>query len=266
MRNSIGKPLPVGCGACLLLPIILAAGCQKPVYRIEIATTQPVSTLTGSPFDPAVTPRYTLYPGDRLMIRYPTEATLDQEVRVRSDGFISLPYVGDVQAAGRSPSELTEDLNNRYATAFVKPNVAVIVVEEAGRRVYLGGQVRDPGSIPLQANQTLSQAIFEAGGILMQGRSDSVIVIRNVPGDATYVLKADVSRILAGAEADVRLAPADVVHVPETVITKVDQFVEQYINAVMPRSMLWNFTTYTNTQRVRVVSNQQSIPPVTITR
>ena len=58
-----------------------------------------------------------------------------------------------------------------------------------------------------------------------------------------------------------RLAPA----VPETVITKLDQSVEQCMSAIMPRPMLWNFTTYTNGQRAKVVSNQQKIPPVTIT-
>lgn len=249
------------------LTLLAAAGCQSSPRAVRIATTQPASSLQGTPFDPTVEAPYTLYAGDRLIIRYPTDPDLDQEVRIRSDGFISLPYVGDVPAAGLSPAELANAINQRYAEVEVlkRPQVAVIVTEEAGRRIYLGGQVRAPGAMPLHPNLTLSQAIFEAGGLTPQAQEE-VVVIRNQPGDATYVLKANLKRILAGEEPDVRLAPFDVVHVPETIIARLDLFVEQYINGLIPRAAIFTFTTELKNQPVKVVNNQPTIPPVSITR
>lgn len=251
--------------ACTGLILAIAGGCGEPATRVEIAASQPSSELGGTPFDPAVEPKYELYPGDKLMIRYPTDPTLDQEVRIRSDGFISLAHVGDVRAARRSPSELAIELNTRYSAVLKKADVTVIVLDESGRRIYLGGQVRVPGALPLHANQSLSQAIFEAGGVTVQARMEQIIVIRRGP-DATYVLKADLGKILAGAEPDVRLAPFDVIHVPETIITRVDQFVDQYVNGLIPRAAIFTFDTELKKQPVRVIGNQQNVPAISITR
>lgn len=252
---------PAGFG----LLLILTAGCHQPGVRVEVAASLPAGELAGTPFDPAAETKYELYPGDRLMIRYPTDPTLDQEVRIRSDGFISLAYVGDVQAARFSPAELAHELNTRYAGVLKKADVTVIVVDEAGRRIYLGGQVRVPGALPLRANQSLSQAVIEAGGVTPQAQTEQVIVIRRSP-DATYVLKANLGRILAGAEPDVRLAPFDIVHVPETVITRIDQFVDQYVNSLIPRPVIFSFDVELKKQPVHVISNQQSVSPISITR
>ena len=264
--STVAMTLPrLGFAACVGLLLTLVAGCHQPGARVEVAASQPAGELVGTPFDPGAEAKYELYPGDKLMIRYPTDPTLDQEVRIRSDGFISLAYVGDVQAARLSPADLARELNTRYTGVLKKADVTVIVLDEAGRRIYLGGQVRAPGALPLHANQSLTQAIFEAGGVTMQARTDEVIVIRR-GSEATYVLKANLGRILAGAEPDVRLAPFDVIHVPETAITRVDQFVDQYFNSLIPRAVVFSFDTELKKQPVRVISNQQNTPAVSITR
>jgi len=265
-RESTRAARGVGTLLCALV-VAGPVGCER-TPRITVApATQPAAELAGSPFDPSLPTRYVLYPGDRILVRFPTEATLDQEVRIRSDGMISLPYVGDVPAAGRAPAELAADLNRRY-TILKKAEVAVIVLEESGRRVYIGGQVRTPGALPLSPSQTLTQAIFEAGGLTPQARREEVVVIRARPGDATYVLKADLGRILAGQEPDVRLEPFDIVHVPETIIARVDQFVEQYVNSVIPRAAIFTFTTELKSQPIKVINNRQpsATPSVSITR
>lgn len=255
----------LGIAACIGLVLTFATGCHQPTTRVEVAASQPAGELSGTPFDPGAEVKYELYPGDKLMIRYPTDPTLDQEVRIRSDGFISLAYVGDVQAARLSPAELARELNTRYTGVLKKADVTVIVLDEAGRRIYLGGQVRAPGALPLHANQSLSQAIFEAGGVTVQARTEQVIIIRR-GSDTTYVLKANLGRILAGAEPDVRLAPFDIIHVPETAITRVDQFVDQYVNSLIPRPVIFSFDVELKKQPVRVISNQQNTPAVSITR
>lgn len=258
---------PRRCGVLLALLAATAGGCQAPATRVTMMQGEVHESLADSPFDPAAEARYVMCPGDELMIRFPTDSTLDQRLRVRSDGRISLSYVGDVDAAQRSPAELAAELNRRYEGVLKNANVAVIVLEEAGRRVYVGGQVRAPGVLVLQGPQTLTQTLFAAGGLTPYANTEQVIVLRSRPGDATYVLAANVAGILAGREADVRLEPLDIIHVPDTPITRINQFVEQYINAMIPRSVNFPFTTELATQPIRVIDNSASrVPAVQIQR
>lgn len=247
--------------ACLLACAIAAcAGCSQPTCQVTFVP------IADSPFAPEKTAQYVLYPGDLLMFRFPSDPTLDQEVRIRSDGKISLPHVGDIVAAQRSPEELAKDLSKRYEGVIKKPEVTVIVAEETGRRVYLGGQVRSPGAFPLRGDQTLAQAIFEAGGMTGTAHAGDILILRSRPGEGVYVLKVDLERILAGNDVDVRLEPQDVVHVPETAIARVDRFVEQYINGLIPRAASFSFTTELKTQPVRVTGQNNAQFPVQITR
>ncbi len=240
-----------------VVPVVLAmlAGC----------TATPRVSLVGTVFDPDQPADYLLYPGDRLSIRYPSDSTLDQEVTIRADGKISLAYVGDVQAAIRSPSELTAELNALYADVLKSPTVTVIVEEESGRHVYLGGEIESPGAVLLHPNETLVQAVFHARGLTVRGRSDAVLLMRACPGHGVHVLNVDIDRILAGADRDVRLQPLDIVYVPTTTIAQVGDFVDQYINRVIPRPFSALFTYELHSQPIEVADNQSTFP-IEITR
>jgi protein involved in polysaccharide export with SLBB domain len=234
-------------------------GCQKPSEIIS---------LTGTPFDPSIEHDYTLYPADVLLIRYPDEPALDQELPIRTDGKISLPHVGDVQAAGRSPESLREDLNRAYAGIFKEPDVSVIVKEEAGRRVYLGGQLKRPGAVPMYPNLSLVQAIFESGGFNDEAFPGQVLVMRSggEQDRKLFVLQADVDQIFAGEQPDVPLMPADIVHVPKSKIARLNQFVDQYINKMVPRMFNFSMTHEVGTSRTQIVDNTANFTPAQITR
>jgi len=237
------------------LALSMLAGCAAA----------PRASLVGTVFDPDQPAKYVLYPGDRLSIRYPSDSTLDQEVTIRADGKVSLAYVGDVLAALKSPAELTGELNALYADVLKSPTVTVIVEEESGRHVYLGGEIQSPGAVLLHPNETLVQAVFHARGMTVRGRSDSVLLMRACPGDGVHLLHVNVDRILAGEDRDVRLQPLDIVYVPQTRIAKVGDFVDQYINRVIPRPFSALFTYELHTQPLRVSDNQSAFP-VEITR
>lgn len=242
------------------LLVLLCAGCGSSSRDVTFVPMQ------GSPFDPEGAPRYVVYPGDVLLCRFPSDPTLDQQVRVRTDGKISLPHVGEVPAAQRTPEELSTDLSRRYEGVLKQPDVTVIVADESGRRIYIGGQVRTPGALSLHPNQTLSQALFESGGITGNAHIHDIIILRNRVDEGTYVLKSDLHRILAGQEPDVRLEPQDVIHVPETAIAQIDRFVEQYVNGLIPRAAFFSFTTELSTQPVRVINQNTAQFPVSIRR
>jgi len=237
-----------------VLAAVLLVGCEKKTNSISI---------TKSPFDPNAPVTYLLYPGDELLIRYPTDPDLDQQVPIRSDGMISLPYVGEVQAAHRTPAELADELNKKYHGLLKRGAVTVIVKKETGRRIYIGGQVLAPGTIQLRPNQTLVQALFETGGLTAEANSKQITILRYRMGEGSYVMVANVDRILAGNDRPVRLEPFDVIYVPQSRIAKIDQFVQQHINLIIPRAVSFPFTTELHAEPVRI---KQSAGRFTATR
>lgn len=208
--------------------------------------------LAGTIFDPDRPVEYRLYPGDKLRVLYPRDSSLDQDVTIRTDGMISLPYAGEVRAAGRTPEELQVELSERSSEVLKEPNITVMVVEEAGRRFFVGGEVMNPGSYALRPNETLIQALNEAGGLRATSEASQVLVLRYRDGYRPEVLTANVEQILAGLEADVRLDPYDVIHALPSRIARMGQWVNLHINALIPHPVSFPFNTTLNAQRVKV--------------
>jgi polysaccharide biosynthesis/export protein len=119
-----------------------------------------------------------------------------------------------------------------YAHDLQNPRVSVEVKSFAPTRVYVGGEVATPGEfITVGPTLTLSQAIARAGGTKLSSDDSSVFVIRRGPGDKPEFLSARWKDVRQGRDpnADVRLAPYDVVYVPKLGIAEVYQFYNQYI-------------------------------------
>ena len=91
---------------------------------------------------------------------------LTKEVRVNSNGQISLPLIGGVMAGGRTIPELEAELARKYAEGYLqKPQVSVFVKEFTSQRVTLEGAIAKPGIYPITGKTTLLQAIALAGGV-----------------------------------------------------------------------------------------------------
>jgi len=91
---------------------------------------------------------------------------LSKDVRVNSNGQISLPLIGAVMAGGRTIPELEAELARKYSDGYLqKPQVSVFVKEFTSQRVTLEGAIVKPGIYPITGKTTLLQAIALAGGI-----------------------------------------------------------------------------------------------------
>jgi len=116
--------------------------------------------------------------------------------------------------------------------------VTVIVKEFSGQKIYVGGEVNSPGIIPLSGKLTSLQAILQAGGFKNTAELKSVVILRNQgtedPLFMTINLKEDLST--AAHQNDILLKPYDIVFVPKTTIAKMNQFVDQYIEKLIPIS------------------------------
>jgi len=184
--------------------------------------------------------KYFLQLGDVIDIKCFYYPELNESITVRPDGMISVQLLEEIRAVGLTPSELTRVLKEGYARYLEKPEVVVIVREFATERVYIGGEVKTPSEIPVRGRLSVMQAIFKAGGLTDQAKPSDVLILRYEDAKLT-VFKIDVDEILEKGGSDPLLKPYDIVYVPKTFIAKVDLFVNQYINEIIPRSVNFPF-------------------------
>ncbi|XXF80863.1 polysaccharide biosynthesis/export family protein [Myxococcaceae bacterium GXIMD 01537] len=150
---------------------------------------------------------------DVLDIAVWRDADLSRTVPVRPDGFISMPMAGDIQAAGKTPTELAEELKEKLSPYVQEPRITVIVREVNSSRVYVTGEVAHPGAYPLRGRVSLVQAIALAGGFTEFADSDGIIVIRS--DDKGQQIPVRYSDLVAGDERpQLLLRPGDTIVVP----------------------------------------------------
>lgn len=153
---------------------------------------------------------------DVLSINVWKEPDISRSIPVRSDGMISLPLVGDVQAAGRTPLQLQQAITNRLQKYIDNPEVSVIVQQINSKKFNVLGQVTKPGSYPLTESTTVLDAIALAGGLRDFAKKKSIYVLRpNSHGGDTRIA-FDYKAVIDGKhpEQNIRLEPHDTVVVP----------------------------------------------------
>jgi len=126
--------------------------------------------------------RYVIGAEDILYIHVWREEALSRTVPVRMDGYISLPLIHEVKAAGLTPLQLKEELIKRLKEFIETPNVSVIVMEANSFKVYVSGQVRNPGVYRLRSETTILQIIPMAGGFTDWANQKKILVIRKEDG------------------------------------------------------------------------------------
>lgn len=157
---------------------------------------------------------YVIGIGDVLKITVWKNPELDTTTPVRPDGNISLPLLGDLRAVGLRPVELQQALNQAYERFVTAPGAAVIVAEIHSRKVFVTGEVADPGAYDLQPRMRLLQALAMAGGLTPYAK-DRVVVLRQMP-EGEQRIEVRPSRIVSGRDLgdNLLLRPGDTLVVP----------------------------------------------------
>jgi protein involved in polysaccharide export with SLBB domain len=205
---------------------------------VALAACSMVPNMPPAPMEPepqtftANLPPYRIQVGDVLDVRLLLNPELNEEVTVRPDGHVSTTAAEDAVAYGRTPAELAATLRGIYGHELQNPRVTVEVKSFAPTRVYVAGEVNSAGEfITVGPTLTLSQAIARAGGTRLSSDDTSVFIIRRGAGDKPQFLSVKWKAVRQGRDpdADIRLAPYDVVYVPKMGIAEVYQFYNQYI-------------------------------------
>jgi polysaccharide export outer membrane protein len=166
--------------------------------------------------DPAVAePEYRIGAGDVLQVFVWKEPDFTREVTVRLDGRITFPLLGNMMAAGLTPTQLAADITSKLGRFVDNPSVTLSVAQSNSLRFYVIGQVKQSGAFPFVGRTTILQALAMAGGLVEFAKKDHVLVFRGPPG-AQEVLTVDVKKIESSADVsqNIALQPGDTILVP----------------------------------------------------
>jgi polysaccharide export outer membrane protein len=210
------RSIRVANGAGFLLIMLSAIGftpAPSPAQQVPSAesSTADVHTAT-KPHDAA----YLIGSSDVLAITVWKEPEISKSVPVRPDGKISLPLVGELQAAGRTPLQLEQDIASKLKTYITNPDVNVIVQQINSEKFNILGRVARPGSFPLAGATTVLDAIAIAGGFQDFAKQKGVYILRQNPGGSQTRIPFNYKDVVKGKhpEQNIKLQSGDTVVVP----------------------------------------------------
>ena len=188
---------------------VVALGLVASLGALAAAADRPAPDPGRAAAAPA---GYVIGVGDLLRINVWKEPELTSDATVRLDGMITVPLLGDVQAAGRAPAQLAGTLMAELDRFVEKPRVTVSVSQANSARVYVVGQMVRPGEFPLSGRLTVLKALALAGGFKDFARPESIVIVRE---DQT-VLPFNYKRVTDGKDVsqNVLLAAGDTIVVP----------------------------------------------------
>ena len=193
------------------------AATQQPDNKapIDIASASPAQS-GASQTDSKAGASYIIGTEDVLTINVWKEADLSRSIPVRSDGKISLPLVGELQAAGRTPTQLEQDIVAGLRSYITDPQVTVIVQQINSEKFNILGQVLKPGSYSLAAGTTIVDAIALAGGFRDFAKKKGVYILRKNSAGVESRIPFNYDQFIKGKDTNmnVQLKPHDTIVVP----------------------------------------------------
>ena len=208
-RRFLGLILCLACVTAL-------AGCAStrggPIpYDREFAAPDAPSVV-------ALEAGYKIAPMDKLAIKVFKMEDMTGDYDVDLAGHISLPLIGEVDAANMTTAELDDMLTGKLGEKYLEnPDVSVALKQSVGRLVTLDGAVREPGSYPIIRSLTLMQAVALAKGVTEDSNPRRVAVFRTI-GGKRQAAAFDLTDIRRGQATDPPVYPGDIVVVDGSAI------------------------------------------------
>ena len=217
--------------ACIFFMLLLVAcnsggGVRKATAGADGGLPAPDTTTESGAYQGATD--YRIGAQDLLGISVFGVTELNKDVRVNSNGQISLPLIGGVMAGGRTIPELEADLAKKYSDGYLqKPQVSVFVKEFTSQRVTLEGAIVKPGIYPITGKTSLLQAIALAGGVDDKTADlGGIVLMRQISGKrmaAAY----DLREVRRGVVEDPQIYGDDIIVVEQSASkTALRRFIE----------------------------------------
>lgn len=187
----------------------------RPVYLLSallvLISSQPVPAQETAP----ATAGYRINPGDTLEISVWREEALQREVLVRPDGGFSFPLAGDMSAQGKTVVQIRDELAQKLSRYIPDLVITVTITGVEGNRIFVIGQVREPGAFVMNPQLDVLQALSLAGGTTPFASLKNIRILRRESG-VQRALNFDYTDVSEGKSLaqNILLQSGDVVVVP----------------------------------------------------
>ena len=182
--------------------------------------------------------------GDEIELRFLLNPELnDTKLVIGPDGRVTIPLLGSVGAAGLTVAQFRSELEKAYASKLRVSDLDVVIRTYGSSRIFVGGEVKTPGVLPLQGPTDVMQGVLMAGGFLNTARSGEVVVIRRRADNVPMLRTVDLGRYAGSVDPrdDIPLQSQDVVFVPKAKVAEFDLFIDQYLNQTLPFTKSLNY-------------------------
>jgi protein involved in polysaccharide export with SLBB domain len=152
-------------------------------------------------------------------------------ITIGPDGHIALPLITDMKADGFTLPDLTQQVNNRYASVLPDIKVSVILKEVTGNLIFVDGEVARPGVFNVRGPTTVQQAIALAGGTRETAEPRTVLVVSKTSDGKFLSRTTDLTRMTSAS--DYSLKQGDLVYIPMSTISRADVWVDQNIRKLL---------------------------------
>lgn len=190
----------------LLLVMAATAGCGPtevdPAYEalVEQESSVPAIGELGA--------------GDKFELRVHNEPELSGEFTVSSEGTINYPYLGRLKVDGKTCADLENEITGGLSNGYLNnPSVRCSITEYNSKRIFIFGEVKQPGSFPYRSNITIIEAMALAGGFAERADTNRTKLSRIIKGTEIQV-QIPVQEIVEGRSRNIKLLPGDIVYVP----------------------------------------------------
>ena len=157
-----------------------------------------------------------LGPGDIISIRVFGEEDLTGKFSVSKGGTINYPYIGRIDIEGMTCADVEDRVTTGLKDGYLKkPDVTCAIEEYNSKRIYVLGEVKEPGSYPYKATLTIVEAFALAGGATNRAATNGTKLTREMDGREVQV-RVPMQEVVEGRQKNIRLQPGDVVYVPQS--------------------------------------------------
>jgi polysaccharide export outer membrane protein len=202
--------------ACVAV-LVLFAACTGRDLPAALSSTSAAALPSTSA---AAADVYVIGPGDQLHIFVYDAPQLSMDVPVRPDGRISTPLVPEMVAAGKTPSQLAQDLTERLKEFVKEPNVTVIVSSFVGplnRQIRVIGEAAEPQAVPYRDHMTVLDLMIMTKGLTRYAAGNRAVIVRRV-GDKQESIHVRLADLLKDGDIsqNVELQPGDTLIIPQS--------------------------------------------------
>ncbi len=170
-----------------------------------------------------------------------SDSGLSRKLSVRSDGYTTLPYLGEVAVVGRTLKAVNEDLNSQYDAFLPGLKVDLSLDEQSGSLVYVLGEVNKPGAYKMHRPITALEAVTLAGGYKSSAKLEQVVALRRSQ-DQVQARRIDLVNALTLQEGQYFLKPADVLFVPKSTFYANSEIATTLTNILLFRGWGFNYS------------------------